>query len=185
VHYCPCIGASSQSDSRITLSTERDRLGLNRVQLDWRLSPIDKYTIQRSQQIIAQEFERSGLGQLQIELSDDESSWQSVEVRTITSVPRMSINKTRCRQRALSSSRDNNLAASFRLVAFRILRSPFVLWQSGLPITLKLVFRSGQSSFPVRRFAQEEGVGQTISYGEDLGFSRLKLLPLLSCSPTP
>jgi choline dehydrogenase-like flavoprotein len=66
-------------DSRITLSTERDRLGLNRVQLDWRLSPIDKYTIQRSQQIIAQEFERSGLGQLQIELSDDESSWQSVE----------------------------------------------------------------------------------------------------------
>jgi len=28
---------------------------------------------------IAQEFERSGLGQLQIELSDDESSWQSVE----------------------------------------------------------------------------------------------------------
>jgi len=51
------------------------------------LSPIDKYTIQRSQQIIAQEFERSGLGQLQIELSDDESSWQSVEVRTITSVP--------------------------------------------------------------------------------------------------
>jgi choline dehydrogenase-like flavoprotein len=62
-------------DSRITLSRERDRLGLNRVQLDWRLSPIDKYTIQRSQQILAQEFERSGLGQLQIEISDDDTSW--------------------------------------------------------------------------------------------------------------
>ena len=66
-------------DSRITLSTERDKLGLNRVQLDWRLSPIDKYTIQRSQQIIAAEFERSGLGKLQIELSDDDASWQSVK----------------------------------------------------------------------------------------------------------
>ena len=66
-------------DSRITLSSERDKLGLNRVQLDWRLSPIDKYTIQRSQQIIAQEFERSGLGKLQIELTDDETCWQSVK----------------------------------------------------------------------------------------------------------
>ena len=65
-------------DSRITLSTERDHLGLNRVQLDWRLSPIDKYTILRSQQIIAAEFERSGLGQVQIELTEDDTSWQSL-----------------------------------------------------------------------------------------------------------
>lgn len=65
-------------DSRVKLSTERDNLGLNRVQLDWRLSPIDKYTIQRSQQIIAEEFERSGVGQVQIELTDDDTSWQSV-----------------------------------------------------------------------------------------------------------
>ncbi len=64
-------------DSRIKLSSERDRLGVNRVQLDWRLSPIDKYTIERSQQIIAEEFARSGLGQLKIELTNDES-WESV-----------------------------------------------------------------------------------------------------------
>lgn len=66
-------------DSRITLSSERDRLGLNRVQLDWRLSPIDKYTISRSQQIIAQEFERSGLGKVQIELTGDDTCWQSLK----------------------------------------------------------------------------------------------------------
>lgn len=65
-------------DSRITLSSKRDRLGLNQVQLDWRLSPIDKYTVTRSQQIIAAEFERAGLGQIQIELTDDDTSWQSV-----------------------------------------------------------------------------------------------------------
>ena len=80
-NFCDTHLISEQApnpDSRITLSSERDKLGLNRVQLDWRLSPIDKYTIQRSQQIIAQEFERSGLGKLQIELTDDDSCWQSV-----------------------------------------------------------------------------------------------------------
>ena len=65
-------------DSRITLSRDRDRLGVNRAQLDWRLSPIDKYTIQRSQQLIAEEFERSGLGKMQIELGDDDASWQAL-----------------------------------------------------------------------------------------------------------
>ncbi|MGL4618309.1 MAG: GMC family oxidoreductase, partial [Chroococcidiopsis sp.] len=65
-------------DSRITLSRDRDKLGMNRVQLDWRLSPIDKYTIKRSQQLIAEEFERSGLGKMQIELGDDDASWRSL-----------------------------------------------------------------------------------------------------------
>jgi len=65
-------------DSRITLGAERDRLGLNCVQLDWRLSEIDKYTIARSQQIVAAEFARFGIGQLQVELTDDEDSWQSI-----------------------------------------------------------------------------------------------------------
>lgn len=65
-------------DSRITLSRERDRFGLNQVQLDWRLSAIDKYTIVRSQELIAAAFERSGAGQYQIELVDDETTWQSV-----------------------------------------------------------------------------------------------------------
>lgn len=65
-------------DSRITLTRERDRLGVNRVQLDWRLSPIDKYTIVRSQQLIAQEFEQSRLGKMQIDLSDDDPAWQAM-----------------------------------------------------------------------------------------------------------
>jgi choline dehydrogenase-like flavoprotein len=65
-------------DSRITLSRERDRLGLQRIQLDWRLTPLDKYTMTRAQQLIAQEFERAGLGKLEIELSDDDSAWQAL-----------------------------------------------------------------------------------------------------------
>lgn len=65
-------------DSRITLGSERDRFGLNQVKLDWRLSSIDKYTIVRSQELIAEAFERSGAGKYQIELTDDDTTWQSV-----------------------------------------------------------------------------------------------------------
>ncbi|MGV2829117.1 GMC oxidoreductase [Myxosarcina sp. GI1(2024)] len=64
-------------NSRIKLSSERDRLGVNRVQLDWRLSPIDKYTIERSQQIIAEELTDAGLGKIKIEF-DRERAWDSV-----------------------------------------------------------------------------------------------------------
>jgi hypothetical protein len=69
-------------DSRITLSSERDKLGLNRVKLDWRLSPIDQYTFQRSQQLIGEELSRAGLGQLQIDLTYDDAAWQSVFQRS-------------------------------------------------------------------------------------------------------
>ena len=80
-NFCDTHLISEQApnpDSRIMLSPERDSLGLNRVQLDWRLTPLDKYTIQRSQQIIAEEFARAGLGKLEIELTDDDSSWQAL-----------------------------------------------------------------------------------------------------------
>lgn len=66
-------------DSRITLSSERDRLGLNCIKLDWRLTSLDKYTMIRSQQILAEELARCGLGELQLELSEDEASWQDLK----------------------------------------------------------------------------------------------------------
>lgn len=65
-------------DSRITLSRDRDRLGLPRVQLDWQLSAIDKYTFQRSQEIIAAQWAQAGLGKLPSELADDDTAWQAL-----------------------------------------------------------------------------------------------------------
>lgn len=64
-------------DSRITLSRDRDRLGVNQVQLDWRLTALDRYTIKRSQQLLAEAFERSGLGELNTEFTDEEA-WQGL-----------------------------------------------------------------------------------------------------------
>jgi len=62
-------------DSRVTLSTERDRLGQNRVRLDWRLSPIDRQSLRRGFEIIGQELGHAGLGRLKITLGADDHTW--------------------------------------------------------------------------------------------------------------
>jgi choline dehydrogenase-like flavoprotein len=58
-------------DSRISLSLDRDRLGMNCVRLDWRLSPIDIESAIRTLQILDQEFQRAGLGRLYVRLKDE------------------------------------------------------------------------------------------------------------------
>jgi choline dehydrogenase-like flavoprotein len=52
-------------DSRITLSLERDAFGLNRIQLDWKMLPIDRRTVLRGEEIVGQELERLGIGRLE------------------------------------------------------------------------------------------------------------------------
>ncbi len=63
-------------DSRVTLNHELDRLGMHRVCLDWRLSPLVKHTIRKTQQILSEELERSGLGTIENLLTDDDT-WPS------------------------------------------------------------------------------------------------------------
>jgi choline dehydrogenase-like flavoprotein len=50
--------------SRITLASERDALGLNRIQAEWRLLPIDRRTVERAEGIIDLELRRLGIGNL-------------------------------------------------------------------------------------------------------------------------
>jgi choline dehydrogenase-like flavoprotein len=50
--------------SRITLQHERDAFGLNRVQLDWRMLPIDRLTVLRGEELVDAELRRLGLGRL-------------------------------------------------------------------------------------------------------------------------
>ena len=47
-------------DSRVTLTTERDALGVPRVKLDWRLGDLEKRTIRRTQEILGKNWPRSG-----------------------------------------------------------------------------------------------------------------------------
>jgi choline dehydrogenase-like flavoprotein len=71
------IEPAPNRDSRVALSTKRDRLGLNRVRLNWQLSASHKRTIRRSQEIIGTELGRAGLGRLMVMLDNDDTSWPS------------------------------------------------------------------------------------------------------------
>jgi choline dehydrogenase-like flavoprotein len=50
--------------SRVTLSRERDALGMRRAVLDWRLSELDRRTLRRAQELAAATFGRAGLGRV-------------------------------------------------------------------------------------------------------------------------
>ena len=54
-------------DSRITLSPVRDAIGLRRVQLDWRLTDLDRRTYRAAAGIFSSELTRLELGELQLE----------------------------------------------------------------------------------------------------------------------
>lgn len=53
-------------DSRVTLTEEKDRLGLNRVLLDWRVSTEDLLKLRRSHEIVGEAVGAAGLGRLRL-----------------------------------------------------------------------------------------------------------------------
>ncbi|HWJ34686.1 MAG TPA: GMC family oxidoreductase [Steroidobacteraceae bacterium] len=50
--------------SRITVDREFDALGVPRIHIDWRYTPLDLHTVSRSIQMLAQELRAGGLGEL-------------------------------------------------------------------------------------------------------------------------
>ena len=59
-------------DSRIVLSDQKDKLGMNKLTLDWRLSKLDIVGIRTAQKLIAAEVGRTNFGRLRMELPEDE-----------------------------------------------------------------------------------------------------------------
>jgi choline dehydrogenase-like flavoprotein len=66
-------------DSRVTLSTEKDALGLPRARLDWQLTELDKRTMRTFYQVLGREMGRTGTGRVQIRdwLLSDDRTWPS------------------------------------------------------------------------------------------------------------
>ena len=69
------LESAPNPESRVLLSTDRDQIGLPRVKLDWRLSPIDKWSLRRSHEVLSEEIMSTGVGQLLIQVDEDENSW--------------------------------------------------------------------------------------------------------------
>jgi choline dehydrogenase-like flavoprotein len=65
--------------NRVTLSDERDELGLRRVNVEWRLGELSRRTVEVATRRIAAEFTRIGLGRVQLAawLTDaDDAGWR-------------------------------------------------------------------------------------------------------------
>ena len=60
-------------DSRVTLSEQRDALGLRRVRLDWRLQRRDRENLWRCYRILAAELGRIQLGRVRLRFEKDDS----------------------------------------------------------------------------------------------------------------
>jgi choline dehydrogenase-like flavoprotein len=76
------IGAQAEvapnRDSRITLSKARDRLGVRKLKLDWRIGELERRTLYEYIRTVASEFERLGLGSFdlrQVAFLDDSVAW--------------------------------------------------------------------------------------------------------------
>ena len=68
---------SPNPDSRIALSTGRDALGLRRARVDWRLTDLDRRTLQVVTQTVALELGRLNLGRVHVpeSLRDAQPDW--------------------------------------------------------------------------------------------------------------
>ena len=62
-------------DSRVTLSSERDRLGLNKVKVDWQLTQRDKLHFSLLHKLLAEEMTRNGIFRFVGEPLDIEDIW--------------------------------------------------------------------------------------------------------------
>jgi choline dehydrogenase-like flavoprotein len=63
--------------SRVTLSEDRDALGLNRPRLDWQLTALEKRSMAELLKLIGREFGRLDMGRVKLDdwLMDDASPW--------------------------------------------------------------------------------------------------------------
>ncbi len=70
-------------DSRVVLSKKRDALGLPRVDLNWRLTELDKRTLSVLTKTVGSELARLGVGRVRIGrfLLSDDDSWQPSDLR--------------------------------------------------------------------------------------------------------
>lgn len=96
--------------SRISLDSEVDRFGMRRVVLDWRLSEIDKRTMQRAVIRLGEVFARLGLGRVKI------ADWLLTEEIVIPGAPDLIAGHHHMCTTRMGKSRDDGVVDSTQRV---------------------------------------------------------------------
>ncbi|CAN7238680.1 GMC family oxidoreductase [Trinickia sp. LjRoot230] len=71
------VEAAPNRDSRVTLSRSRDRLGMPRVKVAWRLDPLVQRTFDRTFALVAEELRAGGVAQIQLDAPLEGREWPS------------------------------------------------------------------------------------------------------------
>lgn len=69
------IEQTPNPDSRVTLSTEKDSLGVPRATLNWQMSPLDKKSVRIINELVGQQVGKAGIGRVKLaDFLTDEST---------------------------------------------------------------------------------------------------------------
>lgn len=69
------IEQAPNPDSRVTLTAERDQLGMPKLQLDWRLTELEKHSLFKALDIIAAQLGEAEVGRLRVVVSERDEGW--------------------------------------------------------------------------------------------------------------
>jgi choline dehydrogenase-like flavoprotein len=96
-------------DSRVTLSSRLDALGLPRARLDWRLTELDTRSIRRALDIIDGQLQVGGLGRLERKLGEEDppahiqGQWHHMGTTRMHHDPRLGVVDANCRMHDVSN----------------------------------------------------------------------------------
>jgi choline dehydrogenase-like flavoprotein len=100
-------------DSRVTLSNEKDALGMPRAKLDWQLTDLDKRSMRTLYHLLGREMGRTGTGRVQIRdwlLSDDKTwpsfisgGWHHMGTTRMSADPKQGVVDANCKVHSLAN----------------------------------------------------------------------------------
>jgi choline dehydrogenase-like flavoprotein len=100
-------------ESRVTLSYQRDQLGMNRVQVKWHLDALVKRTFDRSFALVAEELARAGVADVTLDPPigkgdwpssfEQEGTWHHIGTTRMHDSPRQGVVDRNCRVHGLSN----------------------------------------------------------------------------------
>ena len=100
-------------DSRVTLSNEKDALGMPRAKLDWRVTDLDKRSMRTFYEILGREMGRTNTGRVQIRdwlLSDDKTwpsfisgGWHHMGTTRMSADPKQGVVDANCKVHGLAN----------------------------------------------------------------------------------